>query len=268
MPIPWAAVPAFVIELVLFLLLATPYPGRIPARWMPWAIFLGGFLSYLALPSAHGLGPLAALVLIPAFWFVVLPRSRTFDLIFVFLMAAVWLSSIFTEIYGDKQFAIIGKAMWMRSGMLAVLFIAREEGIGFGFWPTAAEWKNGAKNFLYFLPLGLAAAYAMGSLKELEPRLLQGLGTFAGILWFVALGEEFFFRGLLQRWLGLPIATVLYALAHLGFRSEFPNWKQVALTLVLGVFCGLAFQQTRSIRSAMVTHALAAGIWVGLFGKF
>lgn len=267
-PIPWAALPAFIFELVLFLSLATPYPGRIPSTWMPMLIYAGGFVSYLLLPSAEGhLLPLMALVAIPAFWFVLVPRKLVLDLTFVFLIAAVWLSDLFPEIYGTKQFGILGKAMWMRSGILAVLYIAKEKGIGFGFFPTREEWKSGAIHFLYFLPLGLGVAYGMDYLKAPDLRLLQGLGMFAGTLWFVALGEEFFFRGLIQRWIGLPLASILYGLSHLGFRS-FPNWKHVALTIILGVFCGLAFRQTKSVRAAMVTHALANGIWVGVFGKF
>lgn len=268
MPIPWAAFPAFLVELILFLSLATSYPSRIPERWMPVVIFASGFLSYLLLPSAQGqLWPLLSLIAIPAFWFAVMPRRLDLDLVFVFLIATVWLSDLFPEIYGSKQSAILGKAMWMRSGILAVLYIAKEKGIGFGFWPTREEWKAGALYFLFFLPLGLGVAYGMNYLKPPEFRLLQGVGMFAGTLWFVALGEEFFFRGLIQRWIGLPIASLLYGLSHLGFRS-FPNWKHVALTIVLGIFCGLAYRQTRSVRAAMVTHALANGIWVGIFGKF
>ncbi len=229
---------------------------------------MSGLISYLLLPDTSGqLLPLMALIMIPAFWFVVFPRRLDLDLIFVVLIAAVWLSSIFPEIYGNKQFAILGKAMWMRSGILAILLIARERGVGFGFWPTREEWKTGGLYFLYFLPAGLAVAYGMNYLKAPEFRLLQGLGMFAGTLWFVALGEEFFFRGLIQRWIGLPIASLLYGLSHLGFRN-FPNWKHVALTVVLGVFCGLAFRRAQSVRAAMVTHALANGIWVGVFGKF
>lgn len=227
----------------------------------------GGLISYLLLPSAQGnFLTLLAMVIIPAFWFVAVPRSRAFDLIFVALMAGVWISDIFNDVYGAKL-AIIGKAMWLRSGVLAVLYIANEQGIGFGFWPKPEEWKVGARNFAFFIPFGLLISFGMGYLKAPEPRILQGLGMFVGTLWFIAVGEELFFRGLLQRWIGLPAAAILYGLSHLGFRN-FPNWKHVALTIVLGIFCGLAFRQAKSIRAAMVTHALANGIWVGVFGKF
>jgi len=90
--------------------------------------------------------------------------------------------------------------------------------------------------------------------------------TFLGMLWVVALGEEFFFRGFLQQLLGrglhsemagLLVASALFGLVHLPFRA-FPNWRMAALAAILGLFCGLAFLRTRSIRAAMVTHALVA----------
>jgi len=33
------------------------------------------------------------------------------------------------------------------------------------------------------------------------------------------------------------------------------------LATLLGVCCGLAFRQARSIRASMVTHALAVTVW-------
>ena len=113
---------------------------------------------------------------------------------------------------------------------------------------------------------GLGLGWTLGYLGAPEFRPLAGIGMFFGSLWFVALSEEFFFRGLLQRWIGLPAASALFGLAHLGFR-EFPNWRHVAITVVLGVFCGLAYRRAGSIRAAMVTHSLVNAMWVGLLGK-
>jgi hypothetical protein len=38
----------------------------------------------------------------------------------------------------------------------------------------------------------------------------------------------------------------------------FPNWRFSLVAAVLGVFCGLAWRERRSIQASMVTHALAA----------
>jgi len=39
------------------------------------------------------------------------------------------------------------------------------------------------------------------------------------------------------------------------------NWRIVPVAACLGLFCGLAFRQARSIRASMVTHALAVTAW-------
>ena len=97
----------------------------------------------------------------------------------------------------------------------------------------------------------------------------MAVGTFFGMLWVVALSEEFFFRGLLQRWLsewlrsergGLVVASVLFGLAHLPFRS-FPNWRFALLAAVAGLFYGRAYLKAGGIRAAMVAHALVNTVW-------
>jgi membrane protease YdiL (CAAX protease family) len=99
------------------------------------------------------------------------------------------------------------------------------------------------------------------------------LVLFFGALWVIALPEEFFFRGLLQRWigewtgsryLGLATASLLFGAAHLPFR-EFPNWRLATVAAVAGCFYGLAYQKADSIRASMVTHALVVTIWRTLF---
>jgi len=98
---------------------------------------------------------------------------------------------------------------------------------------------------------------------------LLALGTFFGILCVVALGEEFFFRGLLQQWfrdwsrsevVGVVAASLLVGTVHLWFRP-FPNWRFAVLAAVAGVFYGLAFRKAASIRASMVTHALVVTTW-------
>jgi uncharacterized protein len=42
---------------------------------------------------------------------------------------------------------------------------------------------------------------------------------------------------------------------------QFPNWKFVLLATCAGLFYGRAYIQARSIRAAMVTHALVVTVW-------
>jgi uncharacterized protein len=160
--------------------------------------------------------------------------------------------------------------MWTRLGVLVMLWFRKVEGVGFGFIPTRAEWAIGIRNFVYFLPIGLPLAMLTGFVRwrpvPLEWWVAVPLAavTFLGMLWVVALSEEFFFRGLLQQWLcrwfgnrtlGLVVASVAFGLVHLPFRS-FPNWKFALVAAVAGFFYGRAYSQSGSIRAAMVAHAL------------
>jgi hypothetical protein len=45
---------------------------------------------------------------------------------------------------------------------------------------------------------------------------------------------------------------VLFGLSHLG-----RGWRHAAVTVVLGWFCGRAYQERQSVVAAAVTHALA-----------
>ncbi len=191
-------------------------------------------------------------------------------------MAAVYLSGVFGWIYPRASphvsLQIMGHLMWVRVGIVAILSIRGFENIHFGFLPSKADWRIGVQAYLIFLPVAAALAYALHSLHLHLPALAWWkyaavvAGTFAGMLWVVALGEEFFFRGFLQQLLsrglrseiaGLLAASALFGLVHLPFRS-FPNWRMVALAGTLGLFCGAAFLRARSVRAAMVTHALVA----------
>ena len=161
--------------------------------------------------------------------------------------------------------------MWIRIGIMAILSIRGFENIKFGFLPSRNDWRTGVQSYLFFLPIAAIAEYALSYLHFHALAVAWcrytalAVLTFAGMLWVVAAGE-FFFRGFLQQTLakrlhseiaGLIAASLLFGLAHLPFRS-FPNWPMVTLTSILGLFCGLAVMRARSIRAAMVTHALAA----------
>jgi membrane protease YdiL (CAAX protease family) len=91
---------------------------------------------------------------------------------------------------------------------------------------------------------------------------------FLGLLWTLALWEEFLARGLLLRWIfdwtgrenvSLIVASVIFGLCHLWFRT-FPDWKQAIVAGTLGWFCGKAYIEGEGIRAAMVTHALVVTV--------
>jgi uncharacterized protein len=285
-----AVVPAFLVELAFYLV-----PGfasvrktfdELASKPLRASLFAAsGLIPYLI----EALGTrtfhlvsfveLLALVLVAAFWYVGISRGMAADLLFLGFMAAAYLSKQFDHIYGQPAphvpLGILGQLMWIRLGLMAVLSLRSLEEERFGFVPTREEWRIGAENFVYFLPIGAALVY-MVRLGEfhLHPRSWWTFAatlvlTFWGILWVVSLAEEFFFRAFLQRVIargthsqiaGLLIAAALFGLVHLPFR-KFPNWRLAIVALALGLFCGLSLLRARSVRASMVTHALAATMW-------
>jgi membrane protease YdiL (CAAX protease family) len=253
------------------------------------AVLAGGMslvapLSYFACAIPTGtVSPLPpiilfALALVASFWYLVFGRSTGADAGFLLLMAVPLLLDTFDSLYPEiaerLPTKILGALMWYRTGLLSVLVIRRMDGIGFGFLPKADEWLIGIRNFVWFFPIGLLAAVSVGFVElrvvQWSPRtLLIVVATFAGVLWVLAVAEEFFFRGLLQQMLakvlrsqvaGLLLASVLFGAAHLGYRA-FPNWRFALLAALAGIFYGRAYQQAGSIRAAMVTHAFVVTVW-------
>lgn len=149
----------------------------------------------------------------------------------------------------------------------------------FGFWPRAHEWKVG---FIYYLivviPIGLLGielgVVEFAPLHDAWWRVAGiTLRYFFGALWVIALSEELFFRGFIERALldtwrspvvAILISAVLFGGMHLWFR-RFPNWNQAMLASILGLGCGVAYARTGSVRSSMVTHAFVVTTWRVLF---
>jgi membrane protease YdiL (CAAX protease family) len=285
-----ALVAAFVIEVCLYVL-----PGLEPARRRLQQRFRRPALASLmtvsaavpycvyALPTGvfrlSSLGAILALAAVGSFWYVLLQRRPAIDLIYVAVVAAGIVFYPFPHVYGTPvprlPLFILGQLMWTRLTIFECLSVAHMRPEGFGFLPGRREWAAGVVNFVLFLPFGVALGWAL-NFARFHPRngdwrltALWAAGTFLGMLWLVALREEFFFRGLLQRWFGhwlkndwagLAVASILFGSVHLLFRG-FPNWRFAILAAVAGAFYGRAYLKTRDVRAAMVTHALVNTVW-------
>jgi membrane protease YdiL (CAAX protease family) len=284
-----AAFPAFLLEATLFLSLGSEQVRARLEKLQPWVTALlltvAAVVPYcvasLALRSfdPRALGWLALLAAAASFWFVGLPHKAPAEILFLVFVGVVAFSKFLQMQYADPDpklpLGALGQLMWIRTNAFVLLCVRRVPGVGFGFWPEARHWKIGALYFLAFLPVAALAVWGTGfgfphlpaAGWERVPAL--AVGTFFGILWVVALGEEFFFRGLLQQWIGawlggewigLAVASLLFGAVHLWFR-RFPEWRLAVLAAVAGVFYGLAFRHARSIRASMVTHALTVTTW-------
>jgi membrane protease YdiL (CAAX protease family) len=293
-PLLYALLPAFLLEIGLYVMPGSERARRIfdqlggkPAR--AFLLAAGAVTPYL-IESAQtrtfkttAFLMLLGLVLVAAFWYVFLKPGLFPDLLYLGFMGSVYLSSAFRQIYirpePHIQVEILGKLMWIRLGIMAVLSLRRLENVRFGFLPASAEWRIGIEQFLYFLPVGALAAHVLRFAQFHPVRLIWWKylifipAIFLGVLWVVALAEEFFFRGFLQQTLaralgsntaGLVLASALFGSAHLPYRS-FANWRLAILAAMAGIFYGLAFLKARSIRASMVTHALVVTVWKSLF---
>lgn len=291
--IPWATalavLPAFLLEVSLYFTMGVERLRlrleKLPPAGVAMALVIGAVAPYtlasLALRnfSWHSLGVIAALTVVAAFWYVVFPHQTAVDILFLVFIAAVWLARAIPPLYASPLVALplglLGQLMWFRTGIFAILSVRRMKNVGFGFWPAAREWKIGSLFFAGLAPVAAAAGWALHFARPhlhyagWERTTFIGLATFFGILWVVALGEEFFFRGLLQQWIagwlrnewaGLLLAALLFGSVHLWYRA-FPNWRFAALAGIAGIFYGMAYRQARSIRASMVTHALTVTAW-------
>lgn len=292
--VPWAAArvvaPAFVLEATLFLVLGVERwralldrrPRVVVAAVLVAAAVAPYGVASLALGTFSWMhaGAIAGLAAVLAFWYIMLPANPLADVGLLAVAAAVVLLKVFPQMYPrpHERLAMeaLGQAMWIRTGLFAILSVRRVKGVGFGFWPELREWKIGLLHFAMLLPLAAALGWWIGFTEPRWPQpgwvTLAPL-TFFGTLWVLALGEELFFRGLLQQWMcgwlknewaGLLATSAIFGAVHLWY-AAFPNWRFALLAALAGVFYGLAFRRGKGIRAAMVTHALTVTAWKTFF---
>ena len=284
-----AALPAFLVE--AFFYLASVFEEtrarfkriRLP-RLKAALLWISALLPYSIFSLATGTFErnafylLALLCAVFAFWYVLLPRRVAYDVGFLVIAAAPIVTHVFRRIYrspDDIRVDILGHLMWIRLGIAALLILREWNPGAFGFWPRAREWRAGILwYFIFVVPI---VALALG-IHDVHFELVSGpwwrvagigIGTFFGILWVVALGEELFFRGVIERALldtwrstavAVAVSALLFGSVHLGFR-QFPDWRRAVTTVLLGIALGIVYARTASVRASMVTHAFVVATW-------
>jgi membrane protease YdiL (CAAX protease family) len=280
----WAALPSLAAFLIVYPFYLVPAFPRVREQLagapLPGFLVASAVLPYLACCSGAiqfqlvGFVKLIALALALGLWYRVLPAVPVVDVGFLVLVVAVKLGGYTTSVYPTPFKGVeIGRLGDLALFNIAVLVLMLERRIretGFGFLPTVKDWRIGARNYLYFLPVGAALGFLLNAghfVKPSDPIKLAGY--FLAFLFVLTLAEEFLFRGVLQQWIedwtwsrptALVLTSILFGGVHLWFR-HFPNWRWVILAGTLGWFCGRARNQAGSIRAAMVTHTLAITTW-------
>lgn len=278
---------AFLTEISFYLLpgfrrlrewIAATYPPVLIAA----AIAVTAVIPYLmfAIPTGNfsfgAFLTLAILFTAVGFCYVPTTQNRALsgmrDIAFLGVLAAAILSGIFKTIYpapiAKLPMEVLGHLTLVRCAAMSILLVKKDDHIVFGFVPTLREVRIGSMWAIICMavafPFGLMLGQVHLTVHPFHP--LTALLQMLGIFWFVALSEEFFFRALLQQWIAawtgsataaLLAASFLYGLSHV----RFPNWRFAILAAILGLFCGAAFQQARSMRASMITHTLVAGIF-------
>ncbi len=229
--------------------------GAIPFRWPAFAVLL-------------------AIALALSFWYRLLPAHPLADLGYLTLAGAIIVSGVLVFVYPPFQklhIEILGHISVIEIALLVMMLERRAPETGFGFLPTWAEWKVGLLHYLFFVIPMLALNPLLKATHLVSPRpVWQVAGAFLGSLWFQALSEEFFFRGLLQTWIqdwirqpavALLLTSAIFGLIHYRLRG----WPWVVVVAVLGWVCGRARNQTGGIRAGTVTHALVVATWRAFF---
>lgn len=103
-------------------------------------------------------------------------------------------------------------------------------------------------------------AWARNLHVELRPvaRDLSALGIVA-VATFSALGEELWFRGLLQPWVGLWLQALAFGMVHSQLRGP-SRWAWVGWATIMGLAFGALFALTGSLAGPIVAHALINGL--------
>lgn len=99
-------------------------------------------------------------------------------------------------------------------------------------------------------------AWARNLHTELRPvaRDLSAAGIIA-VAAFSALGEELWFRGVLEPWIGLWLQAALFGIVHAQLRGP-SRWAWISWATIMGLAFGAIFQLTGSLAGPIAAHAL------------
>jgi membrane protease YdiL (CAAX protease family) len=296
----WPAIVPFLLPLLLeaFFYFISCFPRlegallRLPPLSRALALSVSGALPVLLILLSTGQTPglefywLCAALLLVSCWHLLLPVSSWTDIGLLALLTALILSGWGKVLYPETTSGLrlngLSKLLWLRVGIQSFMYLREFKVPRTGFWPNNKEWWNGAGFFLalivLFVPVGLHFGFLRWQLPDYEPWQLPFLavGYFWVVLLFLAYGEEYLVRGVLQTTLqkmlkgnitSLLITSLCFGAIHLPFRNQFPNWRFAAVATIAGIFYGLAFRRANSLRAAMVTHALTVTCWTMLFAR-
>jgi hypothetical protein len=144
------------------------------------------------------------------------------------------------------------------------------DGVGFDFRVRLRDVFIGLREWAIYAPVAIGLGLALRFIR-FKPGLPPAANIVAGLLitfFFVAIPEEFFFRGLLQNLLeprlgktrALLVAATVFGLSH--FNKPLPfNWRYVILAAIAGIFYGRAWLDRRRLTCSAITHTTVDVVW-------
>jgi uncharacterized protein len=166
--------------------------------------------------------------------------------------------------------AAMPKLLLVDAALYAYLVVRRLEGVGYDFRARLRDLLVGVRECALYAPIVIILGLALHFLKPHAgwPTAPRVLGALLITFFFVAIPEEFFFRGLLQNLLqgrigrspSLVVASVLFGLSH--FNKPLPfNWRYVLLGSIAGIFYGRAWRDRHRAFASATTHTLVDVLW-------
>ncbi|MBZ5567426.1 MAG: CPBP family intramembrane metalloprotease [Acidobacteriia bacterium] len=167
------------------------------------------------------------------------------------------------------------KFLLVDGALYAFLVVRGLEGVGFDFRIRLRDVAIGLREWALYAPIAIGLGLALGFIHwtPRKPDAAVMAASYLITFFFVAVPEEFFFRGLLQNLLeprvgrgrALALAAVIFGLAH--FNKPLPfNWRYVIMATMAGVFYGRAWLDRRRLTASAITHATVDVVW-GLWWK-
>jgi membrane protease YdiL (CAAX protease family) len=163
------------------------------------------------------------------------------------------------------------KLMFVDLGLYGYLVLRPIGDIGYDFRPHRRDFSIGLREFALFTPIAIALGFALGFLHfhHMLPSPLAFGAGWIFTLFFIAVPEELYFRGLMlnllaRKWgarRALIVTSVLFGLAHFNKRTAFFNWRYVILAAIAGVFYARAWLDRRRILSSSIAHATVDTVW-------
>lgn len=198
-------------------------------------------------------------------------RGDWADYVALLAIALIIELHIFARLWPVPGLSGLEKLLFMDVVLYDYLVVRTSIHVGFDLRARVSDFIVGLREFIYYAPVALALGFAMGFLHlhriTSSPQWIGAGWLFT--LFFVALPEEIFFRGLLLNLLekrigtrrALVVSAIVFGLAHFNKRANVFNWRYVILAAIAGIFYGRSYLARRRILSAGITHATVDTVW-------